>query len=214
MEYHITLFVISILVGYIGTFSLLRWINSLNKEKVITFPTKVKCGLVMGLTVTGLHYLAMIASSISYISQNNHTNLSKFSIGMTMLAVGIGCATIMMVFLALLGSYIAKKITFQSLKLQTNEQYYQSLYQQNPDLILTFDLEGNIISTNNVIESYGYTEDEEGYTEVEKGTVQIETTGSTFNDISQSVKDMVRGKTNMIQSYISYSIIGRVCGNS
>ena len=40
----------------------------------------------------------------------------------------------------------------------TNEQYYQSLYQQNPDLILTFDLEGNFLGANKVIESYGYTE--------------------------------------------------------
>lgn len=38
--------------------------------------------------------------------------------------------------------------------------YYKSLYQQNPDLILHFDLDGNIMRINKVIESYGYKEDE------------------------------------------------------
>jgi len=42
--------------------------------------------------------------------------------------------------------------------LKTYEQYYHSLYQQSPDLILIFDLEGNVLSANHVIEAYGYTE--------------------------------------------------------
>ncbi|KAA9029917.1 EAL domain-containing protein [Niallia endozanthoxylica] len=55
--------------------------------------------------------------------------------------------------------YLRKKNN-QWLTLKTYEQYYQSLYQQSPDLILIFDLEGNLLSANNVIEAYGYTEDE------------------------------------------------------
>lgn len=42
----------------------------------------------------------------------------------------------------------------------TGDQYYQSLYQQNPDLTILFDLDGNFLSSNGVIESYGYTLEE------------------------------------------------------
>lgn len=44
--------------------------------------------------------------------------------------------------------------------LQRNELYYESLYEQNPDLVLTCDLDGNIISTNSRVEAYGYMEEE------------------------------------------------------
>ena len=38
---------------------------------------------------------------------------------------------------------------------------------------------------------------ENGYTEVEKGTAQIETTGKTFQDISQSIADIVESFNNI-----------------
>jgi diguanylate cyclase (GGDEF)-like protein/PAS domain S-box-containing protein len=46
------------------------------------------------------------------------------------------------------------------MKFKTNEQLYKSLYQQNPDLILTIDVQGNILSSNKVAEKYGYSQSE------------------------------------------------------
>lgn len=46
------------------------------------------------------------------------------------------------------------------LKFKVQEQYHQSLYENNPDLIITLDMDGYIQSVNKVIEVYGYTDKE------------------------------------------------------
>lgn len=48
----------------------------------------------------------------------------------------------------------------QLLKLKTNEQIYHSLYQYNPDLTITFDMKGKIVSVNKIVKYYGYIEEE------------------------------------------------------
>lgn len=53
-----------------------------------------------------------------------------------------------------------KKWMKKLLDFKKKEQHYQSLYEQNPDLIMMFDLEGNFLSANKTIELYGYTEEE------------------------------------------------------
>lgn len=76
------------------------------------------------------------------------------------LMIGAGLTTVLLFIIVLFQVRIKKKITVQLLKLKTNEQYYQSLYQHNPDLVLTFDVDGNFLSANKVVEFYGYTEEE------------------------------------------------------
>jgi diguanylate cyclase (GGDEF)-like protein/PAS domain S-box-containing protein len=56
--------------------------------------------------------------------------------------------------------YIAGEFAKQSRQLKTSQQYYQSLYHYNPDMILTLDKEGRLTSANDVVESYGYKVDE------------------------------------------------------
>lgn len=53
-----------------------------------------------------------------------------------------------------------KKYRTQLFKFKTREQYHQSLYEHNPDLIITMDMEGHILSVNKVVEFYGYTDKE------------------------------------------------------
>ena len=74
--------------------------------------------------------------------------------------IGMGIGAILILTLFLLKPRFNKKITAESVDFKTNEQYYQSLYQQNPDLILTFDVEGNFLSANRTVEFYGYKEEE------------------------------------------------------
>jgi diguanylate cyclase (GGDEF)-like protein/PAS domain S-box-containing protein len=50
-----------------------------------------------------------------------------------------------------------RKFSRQSKKLKLNEQYYKSLFDQNPDVILTLDLKGGFQSANNAVSSlFGY----------------------------------------------------------
>ncbi|WP_394234902.1 PAS domain S-box protein [Niallia oryzisoli] len=52
------------------------------------------------------------------------------------------------------------KMKKETMELKMNQQHYYSLYQHNPDLVLTADLDGKILSVNKVVEAYGYTKEE------------------------------------------------------
>ena len=76
------------------------------------------------------------------------------------LLVGLGFIVIIILNLTFLKTYKERSNNKLLLTLKTNEQYYHSLYQYHPDLTISFDMEGNLISVNKVVESYGYTEEE------------------------------------------------------
>ncbi|MCI2256058.1 PAS domain S-box protein [Domibacillus sp. PGB-M46] len=76
------------------------------------------------------------------------------------LLIGLGVAILILLILIFLQVRTKKQWPGNFLDFKKNEQYYQSLYQKNPDLVITFDLEGNFLSTNKNIEYYGYTPEE------------------------------------------------------
>lgn len=61
-----------------------------------------------------------------------------------------------LILLAIVGLYIRKRFAVQSERLKRSQQYYHSLYNNNPDMIITVDREGKLLSANQVVESYGY----------------------------------------------------------
>ncbi|MGJ9381835.1 PAS domain S-box protein [Salipaludibacillus sp. CF4.18] len=150
----------AISVGVIGIYISLRKISSIKQKNIIPFHKKLMCGVLMGFAVSVIHYLAMPASAMPISEHNINDNTHTFMIDSTMLAIGVGIATLIILLLVLFGSRIVEKMTAQSLKLQTNEQYYQSLYYHNPDIVLTFDLEGKLLSVNKTVNLYGYSEEE------------------------------------------------------
>ncbi|MCI2256056.1 PAS domain S-box protein [Domibacillus sp. PGB-M46] len=76
------------------------------------------------------------------------------------LMIGLGVVILILFTIIFLQARIQKKWAEKLLDFKKNEQYYQSLYQQNPDLVITFDLEGNFLDINKTIELYGYTSEE------------------------------------------------------
>ncbi|MCM3790802.1 EAL domain-containing protein [Domibacillus indicus] len=74
--------------------------------------------------------------------------------------IGFGVVILILLIIIFLQARIQKKWAGKLLDLKKNEQHYQSLYEQNPDLVITFDLEGNFLSMNTTIEHYGYTPEE------------------------------------------------------
>ncbi|MCI2256220.1 PAS domain S-box protein [Domibacillus sp. PGB-M46] len=71
--------------------------------------------------------------------------------------IAVICILLLIIFLQ---ARIQKKWKKTLVDFNKKEQHYLSLYQQNPGLIMTFDLEGNFLSANKTIELYGYTEEE------------------------------------------------------
>jgi diguanylate cyclase (GGDEF)-like protein/PAS domain S-box-containing protein len=61
--------------------------------------------------------------------------------------------------IVIISSYI-RKFSRNYYKYQLNEQYYKSLYEQNPDAVIIFDTEGKFISANKAVSLYGFSEDE------------------------------------------------------
>jgi diguanylate cyclase (GGDEF)-like protein/PAS domain S-box-containing protein len=55
----------------------------------------------------------------------------------------------------------SKRFSKQKKQLQLNEQYYKSLFEQNPDVVITFDINGMFISANKAVSSiFGYSLDD------------------------------------------------------
>lgn len=74
--------------------------------------------------------------------------------------IGFGVVILILLSIIFLQVRIQKKWAGKLLDFKKNEQHYQFLYQQNPDLVMTFDLEGNFLSLNKTIGLYGYTPEE------------------------------------------------------
>ena len=56
--------------------------------------------------------------------------------------------------------YFLKKIIAKPNRLKLSEQYYQALFNESPNIVLKFDVEGKILKANNIVETYGYTEEQ------------------------------------------------------
>lgn len=71
----------------------------------------------------------------------------------------IGLASITMITFLITAKFF-RKVSRQSEQLQRNEQYYKSLFEHNPDIIITFDLDGNFLNANKAVSVFGYTVEE------------------------------------------------------
>ena len=66
----------------------------------------------------------------------------------------------MIVIMLLITANVLRKVSRQAEQLQLNEQYYKSLFEHNPDIIITFDLDGNFLNANKAVSEFGYTVEE------------------------------------------------------
>ncbi|MFP7299276.1 EAL domain-containing protein [Neobacillus niacini] len=81
--------------------------------------------------------------------------MEEITLGLV-LGIGIGLIIGTIVIYA---SYI-RKFSRNYNQYQLNEQYYKSLYEQNPDAVIIFDTEGKFISANKAVSAYGFSQDE------------------------------------------------------
>jgi len=121
-----------------------------------TLSTTLKSAIYLGLAISGFHYLAMIAATTVY-DQTGDNHVYHPVISSTMLGIGLEIAIVFIVFILMFMVKVDQKISDQEELIHLNEQYYKSLYEQNPDTILTFDLNGNFLTANQALTSlFGY----------------------------------------------------------
>jgi diguanylate cyclase (GGDEF)-like protein/PAS domain S-box-containing protein len=70
------------------------------------------------------------------------------------IGVAIEIALILATIL-IISSYLRKN-SRNNTNIQLNEQYYKSLFEENPDAIFIFDLNGNFLVANKAVSTYGY----------------------------------------------------------
>ncbi|MCM3570575.1 EAL domain-containing protein [Neobacillus mesonae] len=161
LHYQLPNFIASILILSTGSCMAFHWAGKMMDKNRNTFFQRFKSGASMGLGVSGFHYMLMFNGSMSSPQHHLQGNTTiEISVDMTILALSVGAAAILILFIVLFASYFEGKFTSQALKLKTNELYYQSLFQNNPDLIITFNTKGQFVSMNRVVESFGYTEED------------------------------------------------------
>jgi diguanylate cyclase (GGDEF)-like protein/PAS domain S-box-containing protein len=101
----------------------------------------------------------------------------------------VGLTSIMVIILLITSKFV-RKVSRQTEKLELSEQYYKSLFEQNPDIIITFDLEGNFLSANKAVSVFGYTVDEL----IHKSFVPLiipEDVESTMNNFRKAISGIV-----------------------
>ncbi|QBP42599.1 EAL domain-containing protein [Paenisporosarcina antarctica] len=113
----------------------------------------------MGLSISIMHYITMFSGELTYHSYPESTNFQ--TIDASQLATFIGIGSIFMVILVLISSYLDAKLSNQTARFKVNEQYYKSLFEDNSEAILLFDLKGHFEDYNkSVNEIFGYSFEE------------------------------------------------------
>ncbi|MFS0776756.1 EAL domain-containing protein [Neobacillus sp. 3P2-tot-E-2] len=72
------------------------------------------------------------------------------------LGVGLAIEIALIIATILIISSHLRKNSRNNTNIQLNEQYYKSLFEENPDAIFIFDLNGKFVVANNAVSIYGY----------------------------------------------------------
>jgi PAS domain S-box-containing protein len=98
--------------------------------------------------------------------------------------------TVIIIIFLLITAKFVRKVSRQTEKLELSEQYYKSLFEHNPDIIITFDLEGKFLNANKAVSLFGYTVEEL----IDKSFVPLlipEDVESTMNNFRKAISGSV-----------------------
>ncbi|WP_166395258.1 MHYT domain-containing protein [Rubrobacter marinus] len=112
---------------------------------------KLGGALVMGVAISGMHYTGMAAARYDATGESGEGSAAlaePFSLGL-----GIGAATILVLGLALAGTFVSGRFALKSRALEESEQRYSSLFLHNPDAVYSADLRGRVTAANPAAES-------------------------------------------------------------
>lgn len=133
--------------------------RSLNYQYSHLTVRKLVGGTILGVAVSGMHYIAM--SGTTFIPRNQPNTLDSETIVSGMfLAVMVSAATLLIISFILIGLYLDRKEVLSRAKF--NEQRYMTLFEHNPDLVICVDAKKQLILSVNpaVLANTGYTAEE------------------------------------------------------
>ncbi|MEH1781805.1 MAG: MHYT domain-containing protein [Nostoc sp.] len=101
---------------------------------------KTSSSLIMGTAICGMHYTAMKAVCFHPTAETSIESSSNL-IDVSSLATAIGAATIVILILALIASFVAQQVSIKMATIEKSEERFRSLFQNVSNIIAT--LEGN-----------------------------------------------------------------------
>ncbi|MEH2160202.1 MAG: ATP-binding protein [Nostoc sp.] len=108
---------------------------------------KISSSVVMGAAICGMHYTAMKAVSFHPTVQSS-MEISTNAIDVSSLATAIGAATIVILILALIASFVAQQVSIKlatkAKVLQKSEERFRSLFQNVSNIIATLEANGQV----------------------------------------------------------------------
>lgn len=138
---------LSILIAALASFAAL-WLMFFFRQHQsrYTWVYKMGSGLIMGLGISGMHYTGMSAA------QFHHAHDAMAGSGMqiepSLLAYLIAAGTFIALGLTLFGIFINQRLTQKDRRIHENEQWYQALYENHSDAIISVDKQGAIKGIN------------------------------------------------------------------
>ena len=152
--------ILSVLIAALASFAAL-WLMFFFQQHQSRFMWiyKLGSGLIMGVGITGMHYTGMSAAQFHHAHEAMAE--SGLQIEPSILAYLIAAGTIIALGLTLFGIFINQRLSQKDRRIRENEQWYQSLYHNHSDAIISVDKEGTVKGINAAVTSItGYLEEE------------------------------------------------------
>lgn len=147
VSYEPRLFVLSIVIAFIASVAAL-WLSFKFRSRAtsrIAVLYKVGSGLVMGAAIAGMHYTGMEAARFH---SGKGMEISTMKIEQDILAYILALGTLIVLAFVLLGIFLDKRLSSKDDEINAQENWYQSLYDNHQDGIITFDINSKIIDFN------------------------------------------------------------------
>ncbi|WP_338542707.1 bifunctional diguanylate cyclase/phosphodiesterase [Paenibacillus tundrae] len=147
ITYQLSKVILSILIAAAASFAAL-WLMFFfrHQHSRSTWVYKLGSGLIMAIGITGMHYTGMSAAQF----QNGHVMVKHSGMQMNpdMLAYLIAAGTFVTLGFTLFGIFFNQRLSQKDQRIHENEQWYQALYHNHSDAIISVDREGYVKGIN------------------------------------------------------------------
>ncbi|QOS77887.1 EAL domain-containing protein [Paenibacillus sp. JNUCC31] len=195
---------LSILIAALASFAAL-WLMFYFRQRQsrYTWIYKMGSGLIMGLGISGMHYTGM--SAAQFHSAHGTMAGSIMQIEPSILAYLIAAGTFIALGLTLFGIFINQRLSQKDRRIRENEQWYQALYDNHSDAIISVDKQGAVKGINAAVTRItGYQEKEVIHRSIDEITQHVEiywtseTHGVLWDDDSRDQQHFM-GKMKNVQ---------------